>query len=186
MEKLQIPKMKSKSNWNIWKLQIESSLQYHDFEGVMTGVVTELARFAGDATNQQNRVYKASVKRFKKANGFTITLITTYVEEELLQLIIMFKTAQEMWDKLQASYEQVSEQRLENLYVQLFKYEKNPVDSIAFHLSKLQRLWLELNKESARVDHTQLPQTLLIMRILSTLPDDYLEVRTTRESVPHD
>ena len=41
-------------------------------------------------------------------------------------------------------------------------------------------VWLELNEESARVDNSRLPRKLLIMRFLSTLPDDYLKFRTTR------
>ena len=53
---------------------------------------------------------------FKKANGFAVTLLSTTLEDEPMQLIMMFKTAKEMWDKLAASYEQKSEQRLEHLY----------------------------------------------------------------------
>ena len=53
---------------------------------------------------------------FKKANGFAVTLLSTTLEDEPMQLIMMFKTAKEMRDKLAASYEQKSEQRLEHLY----------------------------------------------------------------------
>jgi len=60
---------------------------------------------------------------------------------------------------------------------------KDTSDSVATHVSKLQKLWLELNKESWRIDACRLPQTLLITRILSTLPEDYFEFRTTWESV---
>ena len=37
MEKIQIPKLKGKSSFTVWKLQVESTLQYHDFEGILTG-----------------------------------------------------------------------------------------------------------------------------------------------------
>ena len=50
----------------------------------------------------------------------------------------------------------------------------------------LQKLWLELNEESNRFDQCTLPETLLMMRILSTLPNEYLEFRTTWESVARD
>jgi hypothetical protein len=139
-----------------------------------------------EATNQQKKEYDASLKIYKKANGFAVTLLSTTVEDEPLQLIVMYKTAREMWDKFTASYEQRSEQRLEHLYLQLLEYKKDAHDSIASHISKLQKLWLELNEESFRVDACKLPQTLLIMRILSTLPPEYFDFRTTRESVPRD
>jgi hypothetical protein len=145
MEKIQIPKLKGKSKWSVWKLQIESTLQYHDFEGVLTGVVRELESLHPEATNQQKRDFEASLKLYKKANGFALTLLTTTVEDEPIQLIIVFKTVKEMWEKILSAYEQKSEQRLEHLYLQLLEYKKRPADSVAAHVSKLQKLWLELN-----------------------------------------
>ena len=186
MDKFQIPKLKGKSNWTVWKLQIESNLQYHDFEGILTGQIKKPGPMLADATNQQKKEYEASVKLYKKANGFAVTLLSTSVEDEPMQLIMMFKTAKEMWCKLAASYEQKSEQRLEHLYLELLEYKKDVSDSIAMHISKLQKLWLELNEESWRIDACRLPDTLLIMRILSTLPEEYFEFRTTWESVPRD
>jgi hypothetical protein len=184
MDKIQIQKLKGRSNWTVWKLQIECNLQYHDFEGILTGQLKEPEPLADGATNQQRKDHEASVKLFKRANGYAVTLISTTVDDEPMQLIIMFKKAREMWEKLTASYEQKSEQRLEHLYLDLLEYKKDPCDSIATHISKLQKLWLELNEESVRVDECQLPKTLLIMRILSTLPEEYFEFRTIWESVP--
>jgi hypothetical protein len=74
----------------------------------VTGEVTNPVPLDNDATNQQKREFEEKLKKFKKANGFAITLITTTMEEEPLQLIIMFKSVKEMWDKLQTSHEQNS------------------------------------------------------------------------------
>ena len=186
MDKFQIPKLKGKSNWTVWKLQIESNLQYHDYEGILTGEIKEPDQLPAGATNQQKKDFEASAKLYKKANGFAVTLLSTAVEEEPMQLIMMFKTAKDMWNKLAVSYEQKSEQRLEHLYLKLLEYKKDTADSIATHISKLQKLWFELNEESWRIDAVRLPDTLLIMRILSTLPEEYFEFRTTWESVPRE
>ena len=186
MDKFQIPKLKGKSNWTVWKLQIEFNLQYHDFEGILTGKITEPDPLPPNATNQQKKEYEVSAKLYKKANGFAITLLSTSVEDEPLQLIMMFKSAKEMWDKLAVSYEQKSEQRLEQLYLELLEYKKDASHSIAMHVSKLQKLWLELNEESLRIDACRLPETLLVMRILSTLPEEYFEFRAIWESVPRE
>ena len=96
MDKIQIPKLKGKGNWSIWKLQIESNLQCHDFEGVLTGVLKEPNALPADANNQQQKDYEAGLIRYKKANGFAVTLLTTTVESEPLQLILMLKTEREM------------------------------------------------------------------------------------------
>ena len=131
------------------------------------------------ASQQQQKEHETALKKYKKANGFTATLLTTTVEEEPLQLILMFRSAKDMWGKLLTAYEQKSEQRLENLYLQLLNYKKDDSDSVATHVSKLQKFWLELNEESNRIDQCTLPETLLMMKILSTLLDEYLEFRTT-------
>ena len=153
---------------------------------MLNGQIVAPVPLPEDATNQQTKEHDASLKILKKANGFAVTLLSTIVEDEPLQLIVMYKTAREMWDKLTASYEQRCEQRLEHLYLQLLEYKKDAHDSIASHISKLQKLWLELNEESFRVDACKLPQTLLIMRILSTLPQECFDFRSTWESVPRD
>jgi hypothetical protein len=146
MEKIQIPKLKGKSNWSVWKLQVESTLQYHDFEGVLIGAIEEPVQLQPNASNQEQKEYDTVLKRYKKANGYAVTLLSTTIEDEPLQLILMFKTAREMWNKLLTTYEQVSEQRLENLYVQLLEYRKDAADTVATHVSKLQKLWRELNE----------------------------------------
>ena len=54
------------------------------------------------------------------------------------------------------------------------------------HVSKLQKLWLNLNEESFKIDHIRLLDTLLMIRILSTTPSEYLDFRTTWKSLPLD
>lgn len=88
---------------------------------------------AENANNQQKKDCDTSLKLYKKANGFAVTLLSTTCEEELLQFIVMFR---ELWSKLQASYEQESEQRLEYLYLQLLEYKKDSSDSVTVHIHK--------------------------------------------------
>ena len=127
--------------------------------------ITEPASLAKDANAQQKKEHEEKLKRYKKANGYAIMLFVTTVEEELLQLILMLKSARDTWKKLSLSYEQKSEQRLEHLYVQLLKYKKETSNTVAMHISKLQKLWLELREESLRIDKYKLPTTPRNMRI---------------------
>lgn len=186
MDKIQIPKLKGQTNWSVWKLQIQSDLQYHEFEGILNGDITKSDSPAEGATAAIIEAHNASMRKYKRANGYAITLLTTTVDDERLRLIEMHDTAKLMWDKLVGSFERVSEQRLEHLYLELLEYGKDPGDSIASHIAKLQKIWQELQQESTRVDGKDLPITLLLMRVLSTLPEEYREFRTTWESVPRE
>ena len=90
-----------------------------------------------DANAQQKKEHEEKLKLYKKANGYSITLLTTTVEKEPLQLILMLKSARDMWKKLSLSYEQKSEQTLEQLYLQLLEYKKETSDTVAMHIAKL-------------------------------------------------
>ena len=183
MDKSNIQKLGGKANWTVWKLQITSNLQYNGFEEILTGNLKMPEDLPADASAEQTKSHTEKVRLYKRANGFAITLITTNVDDVLLQLILMLGTAREMRTKLETAYEQKPEQRLEHLYLQLLEYKMEAGDSVATHVSKLQKLWMELNGESWRVDKCRLPGTLLIMRILSTLPNEYFEFRTIWESI---
>jgi len=68
------------------------------------------------------------------------------VNQEVKQHIILIcKTGKEMYDKLVSVFQQKSERRLDYLYCQLFQYKKSDEDSIAFHSSKLQKIFNDLN-----------------------------------------
>lgn len=90
MDKFNIPKLKGRSNWTVWKLQITSALQYHDFEGILSGKIEEPPPLANVASNSAKKEYEANLKAYKKENEFAVTLISTKVEEEPLKLILMF------------------------------------------------------------------------------------------------
>ena len=147
----------------VWKLAITSNLQYHGFEEILTGNLTIPEDLLADASAEHNRSYSEKLRLYKRANAFAITLITTNVEGAVLQLHLMLGNAREMWVKLETSYELKSEQRLEHLYLQLLEYKMETGDSVAKYVSKLQKLWMELNEESWIVDKCKIPGTLLIM-----------------------
>ena len=84
-----------------------------------------------------------------------------------------------MWDKLCLSYEKNFEQGLEHLYPELEECKKEPSDSAAMHVSKRQKLWLELHEESFKIHHIRLPDKLLMRCILSMMPSEYLDFPMT-------
>lgn len=53
---IQIPKLKQRANWAIWKLQIESNLQFHEFKVIVTRQIDEPAPVTADASNNRRRI----------------------------------------------------------------------------------------------------------------------------------
>ncbi|GFT25669.1 uncharacterized protein NPIL_524931 [Nephila pilipes] len=66
------------------------------------------------------------------------------------------------------------------LTAKFFSSKKEPEDDIASHIAKLQRNFSELNDELRHVAET----TLLMSRIMSTLPSEYFEFKSVWELVP--
>ena len=90
-----------------------------------------------------------------------------------------------MWEKLHGIFEQRTEQRQDRLFNLFFGIkEKDPVDSIATHIAKLEKLWVDLNDETWKEDSVRLPNSLFVNRLLNTLPSEYMEFLNARESVP--
>ena len=74
-------------------MQVESTLQYHDFEVILTGDLKEPEPLEIGASQQQQKEHETALKKYKKANGFAVTFLTTTIEEKPLQLILMFRAA---------------------------------------------------------------------------------------------
>ena len=66
---------------------------------------------------------------------------------------MMHKSAKEIWNKLLSIFEQRSGQRLDLIICQLFNYRKDPPDTIAQHVVKLEALWMELCQEVLTIEH---------------------------------
>ena len=69
-------------------------------------------------------------------------------------------------------------------YNQFFNIKKDHTDDIAKHISKLENLWNEMQNELVKQENLKLPESMLMCRIISTLPDDYFDFKSVWESVP--
>ncbi|KRX90794.1 hypothetical protein T4E_11147 [Trichinella pseudospiralis] len=67
---------------------------------------------------------------------------------------------------------------------EFFKCAKVETEDMSRYVARLQKLFSDLNDELERLTGTQLPDLLLMSRIMSTLPQDYFEFKTVWESVP--
>ena len=186
-----IDKLEGHCNWSQWRFQICNMLrtQVHDGHsalGVINGTVEPPTPPAADAGEAAVSSYNDAMVKYDKLDAIAVTIMTTAMTRDICSMVMMLKSAKEIWNKLLSIYEQKSGQRLDFLICQLFNYRKDPADTIAQHVAKLEVLWTELSQEVLAIEHVQLPLSFLLNRILNTLPNDYFEFKSVWESRPHE
>lgn len=184
MEKFHsVEKLEGERNWISWKFDVELQLSIHKVMPVVLGDIVEPVLPNENATEAERKEYSKALKDFEEKDTIARFVIGSSVKAEPKQHIFTCSSGKEMWDALHTVYEQKNERRLDLLYSQLFSYVKDPADDIATHVSKLQRIWQDIQKE-LKQEKVQLPKSMLINRILNTLPNEYLEFKNAWESVP--
>ena len=167
--KSSVEKLMGEVNWTSWRFDMDLQLTVHKVRKIVTGDWVE-----PDEDSSSLATYGKKLNDFEEADGLVRYLIRSSVAPSVKQYILTCKSGKEMWDVLHSIYEQKNERRLDMLYSQLFSYTKDPADSIAVHISKLQKVWQDLQEE-LKVDKVQLPTSMLLNRVLNTLPMEYLE-----------
>ncbi|GLV54000.1 hypothetical protein CBL_21011, partial [Carabus blaptoides fortunei] len=157
MDKFQsIDKLEGERNWLSWKFDIDLQLTMHKVMPVVIGDPKLPESLPRDTVDDETR--KAYDKNMK-----------AYVEADATARFIIGSSK--------------NERRLDLLYTQLFSYHKDVNDDIATHVSKLQKIWQDLQEE-LKPENVGLPKSMLLNRILNTLPNEYLEFKNAWESVP--
>jgi transposase InsO family protein len=62
---------------------------------------------------------------------------------------------------------------------EFFGFKKDPADDIATHMSKLKNIWTQLNQEFSKDKTSELPELLLLCKILDTLDETYFSFRSS-------
>ncbi|XP_023312381.1 uncharacterized protein LOC111692560 [Anoplophora glabripennis] len=176
LHRIQIEKLEGTINWISWKFDIDLQLTVNKVAGVVTG--SQVRPECGETEDDRKLIREDDEK-----DAIARYIIGSTVSQEPKQHILTCKNAKQMWDTLHSVYEQRNERRLDLLYTELFTYKKDSKDTIATHVSKLQHIFLQLNEELKHESH-ELPMSLLLNRVLNTLPNEYLEVKNAWESVP--
>lgn len=109
--------------------------------------------------------YATKIVVFNKNDIKAQRAISSTIEKEPLLHIVNCKTAAEMWAKLKSVYEQKSETSVHYLQQKFFTFEKDPSDSIATFVAKLQELVQQLNDLGEVIS-----EKMLITKILLALP----------------
>lgn len=166
-EPARISKLKNSENWPLWKFQVCILLNSNDAWNVVNGQFIKPEPPSGqDAKALQ--AFNEQIAAWTKADNFAQKIIATTITDQQLLHIMNCGSAKEMWEKLLSVHEQRSDASVHMLQQQWYAMTKDPTDDIATHISKLEDLAHRLRNMGE-----QIPNSLIITKILMTLPAHY-------------
>lgn len=159
--RFKIEKLRDKDNWYQWRFIVRTLLEEDEdlldvCEGRLIQPKTGVAGHSDD------------LRRFQKADKAARKLIVTTVERKPLDLLLNCTTAREMWTKLNTVYDLKSDENLSLVQKQFFEFEWESNESVAHNVSKLEQLATKMKSLGGEI-----PDSMLLTRVLSTLPPKF-------------
>ncbi|XP_046993962.1 uncharacterized protein LOC124606044 [Schistocerca americana] len=177
--KVSIDKLEGPDDCAKWKWHISRVLRSYGLEDMINGT-RERVELPQDATSAQKEVYV----QWHKDDAKAASLIASALSKSVAELVLTCKNAKEIWDKLRARFERSSTQRLNMLIEIFFRVKRDETEDIRAHVAKLQKLFVDLNDESAKHEENTLSERILNGGILSTLGKDYDNFNDLWDTIP--
>lgn len=106
-------------------------------------------------------------------------VLTNNMCEQVLKQVMRFNNPKAIWEELHRSYDGIQEDRAYSLCLKFFSYGPELKKPIAAIISELKTIFSELQFElSQNEDENELPELVLIYKILDVLPQPYFSFRT--------
>jgi hypothetical protein len=160
LDKTKIEKLRDSDNWHQWQFVIQTILDSEEALDVCEGNQLK--------PEESETNYDQKLKKWNKADRTARKLFVTTVENKPLQLLMNCVTAQEMWQKLHSVYDLKSDESLSLVQKKFFDFKWDSGSNIAQHISQLEQLAVKMKKLGGEIPHS-----MLMTRILSTLPSKY-------------
>ena len=125
------------------------------------------------AADEANDQFRSELEAFNKAEVAALQILTSHMSIEILIVVKRFRSAREMWLELERLFDGYSEDRLYSLGMQFFSSVELDQE-MSIHLSRFKTLFNDFNTEFRRSGVQELPEILLILKILNSLPKEYL------------
>lgn len=156
------------SNFQGWKFQVNTLFMAHGIRDVVDG----------ERTMPTGAGQEAAKKTWIKDNARAMFLISSSMESEQLESLLVCSTAKEMWDKLSRIHEQKSASNKLILTQRFHEYRMSPGDSIVQHVAKVQNMAAQLlDVGEAISDVTNMA------KVLASLSSKYATLQTAWDSV---
>lgn len=167
-------------NWQTWKFQVMMLLRTH--AGALDAVQGNLKEptHPGDTAKAEDLVkYRNECDAYQRIDSTAFLLLTTNMTEKMLTKVMRFTTAKEAWDELNRLYERESQDRFYDVCMQFFGYKYDPSHDIGTHLTTVKNLWHEINLNMAKKEKNDLPEMLLICKVMDSLPNEYFNFKSS-------
>lgn len=173
------------ARWPRWKKQMQLFLCA---KGVWDAVEIKASNASVDDASGSDKENAGETKSFSisPANkALAQLIILSHLDDRHIDIVATCPDASSIWKKLCSIYEQSNAQRLDRLFEKFFKYECLSSDTITDIVGGLQNLFVEINQDLRAVcNGSELPEILLISRIISCLPDRFASFRDAWDAVP--
>ena len=169
----QIEQLSGKRNWSTWKFRIMIILRgvKNAFE-IIDGRLNMPDQPAVGAADEAINQFRSELEAFIKAEVAALQILTSHKSTEILVMVMIFRSAREMWLELERLFDGNSEDRLYSLGMQFFASIEMDQE-MTIHLSRSKTLFNDFNAEFRRSGMQELPEILLILKILNSLPKEY-------------
>lgn len=174
--KFEIGQLEGSANWKTWKYKV--SLLLRSIPGtldVIQGKLTKPNPPEAAASTELVSKYETELAKFQSLDSNALLVLTTNMTEETLHKVMRCATSSEMWTELHRLFDGAKEDRSYELCMRFFRFQIEDQD-MATHISTLKNLWYDLNKE---IEGNDLPDMLLICKILDTLPEQYFNFKSS-------
>lgn len=161
-EKEIIEKLKDAENYPMWQFQVNIILQSNN----LFFLVDPKTMQTPDEVSK-NMQKDAQVKR----------LIVGSVEKHVLLHIMGCETGRQMYSKLRTIYERDNSQQKYNLWNQFYKFSYKKEQDITTNIAEIENITVRLKALDEK-----LSEEMIIMKILSTLPESFKHFHTAWES----
>lgn len=172
--KIDIGRLEGKENWSTWRCKVLLLLRGSPGGlDAINGKLKEPVQPDTTASLDDFAKYEKELQRYNEIDSAAMLILMANMSDVTLQKVMRLKTAKKVWDELHTLFDGTSEDKSYILCYSFFGYSKDSSHDMSMHISKLKQLWHELKEELRKGEEKcDLPEILLICKILETLPDE--------------
>jgi hypothetical protein len=178
--KVQITPLSCATDWPIWKRRIRDYMDYHEGAlDVIDGKLLRTTELSDNPTEAQRKEHKLKADLYRKANSYAKSVIANAVTEDTYQKIMDNETARDVWDELKRNFEASSKDQLFQICSNFFSFDWVASVDVSGQVAKLKMLWNELNVGLQAAGKNQLPEMLLVCKIMHILPTSFQSFKSS-------
>ena len=169
-----IKPLTGQADWPMWKRKIRDLLDYHEGAiDVIDGKLTKPEPINDSADESVKKQHKEKCDVYRKANSYAKSMITSTVTDVVYHKIMDKDSAFEAWEALKQQFEASSKDQLFKICTDFFAFCWVPGSDVSTHIAQLRSLWTELNNGLVAKKENNLPDLMLVCKVLHILPDSF-------------